>query len=247
VTSSSTIARPSGRAVDQLRSFSLERGFTRYAEGSVLVRAGNTHVLCTASVLDKVPPFLKGRGEGWVTAEYGMLPRATHTRGDREAARGKQSGRTQEIQRLIGRSLRAVFDMQALGERTLHLDCDVLQADGGTRCASITGAWVAAADAVALLMQRGDLTVNPIRDAVAAVSVGMVDGRPVLDLDYQEDSACDADVNVVMTGAGAFVEVQGTGEGATFARSELDAMLGLAEDGIAQLVQTQRAALQPVV
>src|SRR5690606_10233502 len=170
-------------------------------------------------------------------------PRATHTRGDREAARGKQSGRTQEIQRLIGRSLRAVFDMKALGERTLHLDCDVLQADGGTRCASITGAWVAAADAVALLLQRGDLAANPMRDTVAAVSVGMVDGRAVLDLDYEEDSACDADVNVVMTGAGHFVEVQGTGEGATFARSELDAMLGLAEQGIAQLVRAQRGAL----
>ena len=239
----STTPRPSGRAVDQLRPFSLQRGYTRYAEGSVLACMGDTQVLCNASVLDKVPPFLKGEGRGWVTAEYGMLPRATHTRGDREAARGKQSGRTQEIQRLIGRSLRAVFDMQALGERTLHLDCDVLQADGGTRCASITGAWVAAADAVALLMRRGDLAANPIRDAVAAVSVGLVAGRPVLDLDYQEDSACDADVNVVMTGAGAFIEVQGTGEGATFARAELDAMLDLAGQGIAQLVQAQRAAL----
>lgn len=239
-----TLSRPSGRAVDALRPFSLERGFTRYAEGSVLVRAGNTHVLCTASVLEKVPPFLKGRGEGWVTAEYGMLPRSTHTRNDREAARGKQGGRTLEIQRLIGRSLRAVFDLRLLGERTLHLDCDVLQADGGTRCASITGAWVAAADAVALLMQRGDLAHNPIRDAVAAVSVGLVDGRAVLDLDYQEDSACAADVNVVMTGSGAFVEVQGTGEGATFTRGELDTMLGLAEGGIAQLVRAQREALQ---
>ena len=240
----SPVRRPEGRAADALRPITIERGYSPYAEGSALIRMGNTHVLCTASVLDKVPGFMKGQGRGWVTAEYGMLPRATHTRGDREAARGKQSGRTQEIQRLIGRSLRAVFDMQALGERTLHLDCDVLQADGGTRCASITGAWVAAADAVGLLMQRGDLAVNPIRDAVAAVSVGMVGGRPVLDLDYQEDSACDADVNVVMTGAGAFVEVQGTGEGATFARSELDAMLGLAEQGIAQLVQAQRAALE---
>ena len=230
MTTTPTIARPSGRAVDELRPFALERGFTRYAEGSVLVKAGNTHVLCTASVLEKVPPFLKGKGEGWVTAEYGMLPRATHTRGDREAARGKQSGRTQEIQRLIGRSLRAVFDMK-------------LQADGGTRCASITGAWVAAADAVALLMKRGDLAVNPIRDAVAAVSVGLVQGRSVLDLDYQEDSACDADVNVIMTGSGAFVEVQGTGEGATFTRAELDTMLVLAEGGIASLVRAQRAAL----
>jgi ribonuclease PH len=236
-------ARPSGRRPDELRPFSLERHYTRYAEGSVLVRAGHTHVLCTASVLEKVPPFLKGRGEGWVTAEYGMLPRATHTRGDREAARGKQSGRTQEIQRLIGRSLRAVFDLKALGERTLHLDCDVLQADGGTRCASITGAWVAASDAIALLMQRGDLQANPIRDAVAAVSVGLVGGRPVLDLDYEEDSACQADVNVVMTGSRAFVEVQGTGEEATFTRAELDGMLALAEGGIAQLVQMQRGAL----
>jgi ribonuclease PH len=243
VSSSSNFVRASGRTVDQLRPFSLERGFTRYAEGSVLVRAGNTHVLCTASVLEKVPPFLKGRGEGWVTAEYGMLPRATHTRGDREAARGKQSGRTQEIQRLIGRSLRAVFDMKALGERTLHLDCDVLQADGGTRCASITGAWVAAADAIALLMQRGDLATNPMRDTVAAVSVGLVNNRALLDLDYEEDSSCDADVNVVMTGSGQFIEVQGTGEGATFSRADLDAMLGLAEQGIAKLTAAQRAAL----
>lgn len=240
---SASAVRPFGRAIDQLRAFELVRGFTCYAEGSVLVKAGNTHVLCTASVLDKVPPFMKGKGEGWVTAEYGMLPRATHTRGDREAARGKQSGRTQEIQRLIGRSLRAVFDMKALGERTLHLDCDVLQADGGTRCASITGAWVAASDAVAVLMKRGDLGQNPIRDAVAAVSVGMVGGRAVLDMDYQEDSNCDADVNVIMTGGGAFVEVQGTGEGATFTRAELDAMLGLAEQGIAQLIAAQKAAL----
>ncbi|WP_454690466.1 ribonuclease PH [Achromobacter aloeverae] len=236
-------ARPSGRAVDELRPFSLERGFTRYAEGSVLVKAGNTHVLCTASVLEKVPSFLKGQGQGWVTAEYGMLPRATHTRGDREAARGKQSGRTQEIQRLIGRSLRAVVDMALLGERTLHIDCDVLQADGGTRCASITGAWVATADAIALLMKRGDLAANPLRDHVAAVSVGMVDGRPVLDLDYAEDSACDADVNVVMTGAGRFVEVQGTAEGVTFDRAELDSLLTLAEQGIAGLVKAQKAAL----
>lgn len=219
------------------------RGFTRYAEGSVLVKAGETHVLCTASVLDKVPPFLRGKGQGWVTAEYGMLPRATHTRSDREAARGKQSGRTQEIQRLIGRSLRAVFDLSLLGERTLHLDCDVLQADGGTRCASITGAWIAASDAVNTLLARGDLTANPIRDAVAAVSVGIVNGVPLLDLDYAEDSGCDADVNVVMTGAGGFVEVQGTAEGHSFSRRELDALLDLAQGGIAQLVQKQRAAL----
>jgi ribonuclease PH len=235
--------RHSGRAPDELRPLSLTRGFTRYAEGSVLIRAGNTHVLCTASVLEKVPPFLKGQGQGWVTAEYGMLPRATHTRGDREAARGKQSGRTQEIQRLIGRSLRAVMDMAALGERTVHIDCDVLQADGGTRCASITGAWVAMADAVALLIKRGDLAASPLRDHVAAVSVGMVGGRPVLDLDYEEDSGCDADVNVVMTGAGAFVEVQGTAEGVAFSRAELDAMLALAEQGIGGLVQAQKQAL----
>jgi ribonuclease PH len=241
--SSSPASRPSGRAPDELRPVSLMRGFTRYAEGSVLVKAGNTHVLCTASVLDKVPPFLKGQGQGWVTAEYGMLPRATHTRGDREAARGKQSGRTQEIQRLIGRSLRAVMDTTLLGERTIHIDCDVLQADGGTRCASITGAWVALADAVALLTKRGDLAQNPLRDHVAAVSVGMVGGRPVLDLDYEEDSGCDADVNVVMTGAGAFVEVQGTAEGVAFSRAELDAMLALAERGIAGLVQAQKDAL----
>jgi ribonuclease PH len=238
-----TTVRPSGRAPDQLRAFTLERGFTRYAEGSVLVKAGNTHVLCTASVLDKVPPFLKGKGQGWVTAEYGMLPRATHTRGDREAARGKQSGRTQEIQRLIGRSLRAVVNMQLLGERTLQIDCDVLQADGGTRCASITGAWVAAADAVGVLLKRGDLAQSPLHDHVAAVSVGMVNGRPVLDLDYEEDSGCDADVNVVMTGAGAFVEVQGTAEGVAYSRAQLDAMLDLAERGIAGLVQAQKTAL----
>jgi ribonuclease PH len=231
------------RASDALRPFSAERGFTRYAEGSVLVKAGHTHVLCTASVLDRVPPFLKGKGQGWVTAEYGMLPRATHTRGDREAARGKQSGRTQEIQRLIGRSLRAVFDMSALGERTLHLDCDVLQADGGTRCASITGAWIAAADAVQTLMRSGAIAVNPMRDAVAAVSVGLVDGVPLLDLDYSEDSRCDADVNIVMTGAGDFVEVQGTAEGASFSRAQLDQLLDLAQTGIARLIVAQRAAL----
>jgi ribonuclease PH len=243
VTTPDTMARPSGRAPDELRPLELTRGFTRYAEGSVLIKAGNTHVLCTASVLDKVPGFLKGQGQGWVTAEYGMLPRATHTRGDREAARGKQSGRTQEIQRLIGRSLRAVVDMGLLGERTLQIDCDVLQADGGTRCASITGAWLATADAIGMLMKRGDLATNPLRDHVAAVSVGMVGGRPVLDLDYEEDSGCDADVNVVMTGAGAFVEVQGTAEGVAFSRAELDAMLALAENGIGRLVQAQRAAL----
>ncbi|WP_198958799.1 ribonuclease PH [Candidimonas nitroreducens] len=236
--------RASARALDELRPLSIETGYTRYAEGSVLIRAGGTHVLCNASVLDKVPPFLKGRGQGWVTAEYGMLPRATHTRGDREAARGKQSGRTQEIQRLIGRSLRAVFDLQALGERTLHLDCDVLQADGGTRCASITGAWVAAALAVRGLLDGGAIAADPIRDSVAAVSVGLVGGVPMLDLDYGEDSGCDADVNVVMTGAGGYVEVQGTAEGLAFERATLDRLLDLARDGIARLASLQREALQ---
>ena len=241
--SSSPAQRPSGRLPDQLRPVSLETGYTRHAEGSVLIRMGDTHVLCNASVLDKVPPFLKGRGQGWVTAEYGMLPRSTHTRSDREAARGKQSGRTQEIQRLIGRSLRAVFDLQALGERTLHLDCDVIQADGGTRCASITGAWLAAALAVRGLVQGGQLADNPLRDHVAAVSVGLVGGRPVLDLDYPEDSGCGADMNIVMTGQGGFVEVQGTAEGQTFDRSQLDTLLGLAAQGIGQLVQWQKQAL----
>ena len=235
--------RPSGRAVAQLRPLTIEVGFTRHAEGSVLIKAGDTHVLCNASILDKVPPFLKGQGQGWVTAEYGMLPRATHTRSDREAARGKQSGRTQEIQRLIGRSLRAVFDLKALGERTLHIDCDVLQADGGTRCASITGAWVAAALAVQGLIDAGKLQSSPIRDYVAAVAVGLVQGHAVLDLDYIEDASCDADMNIVMTGAGRFVEVQGTAEGQAFDRTELDALLDLARDGIVQLVEQQKRAL----
>jgi len=238
-----SFVRPSGRRPDQLRSVSIETGYTRHAEGSVLIRAGDTHVLCNASVLDKVPSFLKGRGQGWVTAEYGMLPRSTHTRSDREAARGRQSGRTQEIQRLIGRSLRAVFDLNLLGERTLHLDCDVLQADGGTRCASITGAWVAAALAVRQLAAQGQLAGDPLRDSVAAVSVGMVHGAPVLDLDYVEDSGCGADMNIVMTGAGGFVEVQGTAEGQTFERGDLDQLLDLARDGIAQLLRVQREAL----
>jgi ribonuclease PH len=222
---------------------SIEVGYTRHAEGSVLIKAGDTHVLCNASVLEKVPPFLKGKGQGWVTAEYGMLPRSTHTRSDREAARGKQSGRTQEIQRLIGRSLRAVFGLEALGERTLHLDCDVLQADGGTRCASITGAWVAAALAVRGLVGQGLVASNPLRDHVAAVSVGMVNGQPLLDLDYIEDSGCDADMNIVMTGAGRFVEVQGTAEGQTFDRDALNDLLDLARDGIVELVQFQQQAL----
>ena len=244
----STFLRANGRAVDALRPISIRRGFTRHAEGSVLVCYGDTQVLCTASVEEKVPPHKRGSGEGWVTAEYGMLPRATHTRGDREAARGKQSGRTQEIQRLIGRSLRCVFDLKALGERSILIDCDVLQADGGTRTASITGAWVAAHDAVSWLMAQGKLTASPIRDAVAAVSVGIVEGTPLLDLEYTEDSSCDTDMNVVMTGTGGFVEVQGTAEGAAFSRAEMDALLGLAGQGIAQLVRLQQQALsQPVV
>jgi ribonuclease PH len=239
--------RAERRAADALRPVTIERGFTRHAEGSVLVGFGGTRVLCTASVDEKVPPHRRGTGTGWVTAEYGMLPRATHTRGDREAARGKQSGRTQEIQRLIGRSLRAVFDLAALGERSILIDCDVLQADGGTRTASITGAWVAAHDAVQWLMAEGRLAASPIRDAVAAVSVGIVQGTPLLDLDYVEDSACDTDMNVVMTGRGGFVEVQGTAEGAAFSRAEMDAMLALAGKGIAELVERQRAALvQPL-
>ncbi len=241
--SSAEFVRPSGRNTNSLRPMSVTTGFTRHAEGSVLIKAGDTHVLCNASVLEKVPPFLKGKGQGWVTAEYGMLPRSTHTRSDREAARGKQSGRTQEIQRLIGRSLRAVFNLEALGERTIHLDCDVLQADGGTRCASITGAWVAAALAVRGLMAQGLLTQNPIKDHVAAVSVGLYNGQAVLDLDYDEDSSCDADMNIVMTGKGHFVEVQGTAEGETFDRATLDGLLDLAASGVAQLVDFQRQAL----
>lgn len=231
--------RPSGRAYDAMREVQIRRQFTRYAEGSVWIAMGETQVLCTASVLEKVPPFLKGKGQGWVTAEYGMLPRSTHTRSEREAAKGKQSGRTQEIQRLIGRSLRAVIDMSALGERTIQIDCDVLQADGGTRCASITGAWIAVADAVDGLLKKGLLSVNPLKDSVAAVSVGMVQGRAVLDLDYPEDSGCDADMNVVMTGAGRYVEVQGTAEGHTFDRTELNALLQLAEQGISELARLQ--------
>ncbi|GGX07832.1 ribonuclease PH [Pigmentiphaga litoralis] len=238
-----TWSRPSERAANALRAVEIRRGFTRYAEGSVLVTFGNTQVICTASIEEKVPPFLKGKGEGWVTAEYGMLPRATHTRGSREAAKGKQTGRTQEIQRLIGRSVRAVFDMKKLGERTLHLDCDVIQADGGTRCASITGAFVAAQDAVNVLMAQGLLAESPIIDHVAAVSVGMYKGEPVLDLDYDEDSQCETDMNVVMTGSGDFVEVQGTAEGAPFTRSDMNALLDLAQAGIAEIVAMQRAAL----
>ena len=238
-----SLVRPSGRAAGQLRPVTLQRGFTRHAEGSVLVSFGDTRVLCTASVDNKVPAFLRGKGEGWVTAEYGMLPRATHTRSDREAARGKQGGRTLEIQRLIGRSLRACVDRAALGERTITLDCDVLQADGGTRTAAITGAYVALVDAVAPLLARGELKRNPVFGAVAAVSVGIYQGVPVLDLDYAEDSACDTDMNVVMNDGGGFIELQGTAEGHAFRRDELDALLALAEQGCAALFAVQREAL----
>jgi ribonuclease PH len=236
--------RPGGRAADQLRPIRITRGYTIHPEGSVLIEFGNTRVLCTASVEDKVPPHKRGSSEGWVTAEYGMLPRATHTRSDREAARGKQSGRTQEIQRLIGRSMRAVFDLKVLGERTIQIDCDVLQADGGTRTAAITGAFVAARDAVDKLLSQGKLTSSPITGPVAAVSVGIVQGTPVLDLEYTEDVSCDTDMNVVMTGAGHYVEVQGTAEGAAFTRTEMDELLRLAEKGIAELVVLQQKALQ---
>ncbi len=238
-----TFQRSASRPVDALRPIEIVRRYTRHAEGSVLVAFGDTRVLCTASVEDKVPPHKRGSGEGWLTAEYGMLPRATHTRSDREAARGKQSGRTQEIQRLIGRSLRSVFDLGRLGERTISLDCDVLQADGGTRTAAITGAFVAAQDAVSWLIAAGKIVDSPVRDHVAAVSVGIVDGTPLLDLEYVEDSACDTDMNVVMTGAGGFVEIQGTAEGATFSRDEMDALLALADKGIRELVALQKRAL----
>jgi ribonuclease PH len=235
--------RSSNRAANQLRPVRLTRGYTIHAEGSVLIEFGGTKVLCTASVQEKVPPHKKGSGEGWVTAEYGMLPRATHTRSDREAAKGKQSGRTQEIQRLIGRSMRAVFDLKKLGERTIALDCDVLQADGGTRTAAITGAFVAAQDAVNGLLAAGKISESPITAQVAAISVGIVQGTPLLDLEYTEDSACDTDMNVVMTGAGHFVEVQGSAEGAAFTRAEMDALLGLAESGISELMELQRQSL----
>ena len=236
--------RPSKRQPDELRNIRITRRYTRHAEGAVLIEAGDTKVLCTVSVEDKVPPFLKGKGQGWLTAEYGMLPRATNTRSDREAARGKQSGRTQEIQRLIGRALRSVVDLNALGERTLQIDCDVLQADGGTRTASITGAFVAVHDAISHLLGQQLLAASPVRDFVAAVSVGMYQGVPVLDLDYPEDSACDTDMNVVMTGRGGFVEVQGTAEGAPFSRVEMNALLDLAQKGIQQLIDAQKAALK---
>ncbi|MBS0602378.1 ribonuclease PH [Plasticicumulans sp.] len=235
--------RPSGRAPEQLRPIRLTRQFTRHAEGSVLVEFGETRVICTASVEERVPPFLKGKGQGWITAEYGMLPRATHTRSPREAARGAQSGRTQEIQRLIGRSLRACADLAALGERTITIDCDVIQADGGTRTAAITGGFVALADAVRTLLERRSLKKNPLHGQIASVSVGIWRGTPVLDLDYAEDSEAETDMNVVMNDAGAYIEVQGTAEGHAFRAQELDAMLALARAGIAELIGHQRAAL----
>ncbi|QBE64867.1 ribonuclease PH [Pseudoduganella lutea] len=235
--------RPSGRTVDQLRTVRLTRQYTKHAEGSVLIECGDTKVICTASIEEKVPGFLKGKGQGWLTAEYGMLPRSTHSRMDREAARGKQSGRTQEIQRLIGRSLRAAFDLQAFGERTLHLDCDVIQADGGTRTASITGAMVAAYDAFMKLVDKGAIPAVPVKHFVAAISVGVFQGTPVLDLDYVEDSGCDTDMNVIMTDAGHFVEVQGTAEGAAFDRGTMNRLLDLADAGIADLIRLQKREL----
>ena len=239
----SPVSRPSGRAFDQMRDVRIERQFTKHAEGSVLVSFGDTRVLCTASVESRVPGFLRGKGEGWVTAEYGMLPRSTHERMDREAARGKQGGRTLEIQRLIGRSLRACVDRRALGERSITLDCDVLQADGGTRTAAITGAYVALCDAISVLKKRGDIKTDPVVGAIAAVSVGIFQGVPVLDLDYAEDANCDTDMNVVMNDGGGFIELQGTAEGHAFRRGELDALLALAEKGVNELVALQRAAL----
>jgi len=237
--------RPSNRAADELRPVSFTRQFTRHAEGSVLVKFGDTHVLCTASVEETIPSFLRGKGQGWVTAEYGMLPRSTHTRSPREAAKGKQSGRTQEIQRLIGRSLRAVTDLKALGERTITIDCDVLQADGGTRTASITGGFVALADACEKLMARKAIVAgSPLHGQIAAISVGIYNGTPVLDLDYAEDSTAETDMNVVMNSGGGFVEVQGTAEGHAFRRDELDALLNLAAGGIGQLFTLQTQALQ---
>jgi ribonuclease PH len=237
------LTRPSLRAPDQLRDVQIIRHYTKHAEGSVLIKFGDTHVLCTASVEEKVPGFLKGKGQGWVTAEYGMLPRSTGSRMDREAARGKQSGRTQEIQRLIGRSLRGIIDLTKLGERSIHLDCDVIQADGGTRTASITGAYVALYDAITHLLSSGKITENPLKQAIAAISVGVHQGIPVLDLDYIEDSDCDTDMNVVMTEDGGFVEIQGTAEGVPFDRLAMDSMLDLAHVGITQLIAKQKQAL----
>jgi ribonuclease PH len=235
--------RSYNRAADQLRPVTITRNFTKHAEGSVLIAIGETRVLCTASVEERVPPHKKGSGEGWVTAEYGMLPRSTHTRSDREAARGKQTGRTQEIQRLIGRSLRCVVDLKKLGERQITLDCDVLQADGGTRCASITGAYVALSDAIAVLLKKDLIKETPILDSIAAVSVGIGHDGPILDLDYIEDSSCETDMNVVMTGAGKFVEIQGTAEGAPFSKDDMSTLIGLAEKGVAELVRAQQSAL----
>lgn len=235
--------RPSGRSPNQLRSVRFTRQFTKHAEGSVLVEFGDTRVLCTASIEERVPPFLKGKGQGWITAEYGMLPRATHTRNPREAAKGQQGGRTLEIQRLIGRALRAVVDLEALGERTITIDCDVLQADGGTRTASITGGFIALADAVRHLATRKQIKKNPLHGQIAAVSVGIYKGQPVLDLDYAEDSDAETDMNVVMNDAGAFVELQGTAEGHAFREDELQAMLQLARSGIQELLQKQRESL----
>lgn len=241
--SSTTNNRPSQRRSDQLRDVEIIRHYTKHAEGSVLIKFGDTHVLCTASIDEKVPGFLKGKGQGWVTAEYGMLPRSTGSRMDREAAKGKQSGRTQEIQRLIGRSLRAIIDLGKLGERSIQIDCDVIQADGGTRTASITGAYVALHDAISSLMKSGKITESPLIDSVAAISVGVHQGKAVLDLDYIEDSDCDTDMNVVMTGTGGFVEIQGTAEGAAFSRHEMNAMLDLAAQGIQQLIEKQNEVL----
>lgn len=235
--------RPSGRTADALRPVVISRHFTKHAEGSVLIEFGDTRVICTASIEDKVPGFLKGKGQGWLTAEYGMLPRSTHSRMDREAAKGKQSGRTQEIQRLIGRSLRAAFDLNAFGERTLHIDCDVIQADGGTRTASITGAMVAAYDAFSKLVERGLIARVPVKHFVAAISVGVYHAHPVLDLDYLEDSQCDTDMNVVMTENGHFVEVQGTAEGETFDRVTMNQLLDLAQEGINDLIALQKQVL----
>lgn len=242
-TTSSVISRPSKRSSNELRTVEIIRHYTKHAEGSVLVKFGDTHVLCTASVEEKVPSFLKGKNQGWVTAEYGMLPRSTGSRMDREAAKGKQSGRTQEIQRLIGRSLRAIINLEKLGERSVHIDCDVIQADGGTRTASITGAYVALHDAIAILLKLGKITENPLKQAVAAISVGIYKGTPILDLDYIEDSDCDTDMNVVMTADSGFVEIQGTAEGEPFAREAMNAMLDLAASGINDLLAKQKAVL----
>lgn len=240
---SANTLRPSGRATHQLREVEIIRNYTKHAEGSVLVKFGDTHVLCTASVEEKVPGFLKGKGQGWVTAEYGMLPRSTGSRMDREAAKGKQSGRTQEIQRLIGRSLRAIIDLEKLGERSIQIDCDVIQADGGTRTASITGAYVALQDAISYLIGKELIKESPLKDSVAAISVGVYEGTPVLDLDYLEDSSCDTDMNVVMTGKGGFVEIQGTAEGEAFTHKEMNAMLALADLGIKALSLKQKQVL----